>query len=473
MIFLCLMFDRMAKKLFSTTTLWTAILISILSACSKEDIISSKDALLFTSTDTLSFGQLFTGSGSVTQSFKIFNGNDQKLLLNSLSLSGGSNSVFLMNVNGVQGESFSNIEIAAGDSIYVFVSTLIPPTGMVLPFLVRDSIGIAWNNNQQFVQLNAEGRNARWLKGGTILSDTSFSNDLPIVVQGPLTIAQGATLSIAEGTSIYFDANAALLVNGSLRATGNFYDSTRIRFSGSRLDEPYNTFPGSWPGIIFSKSSYNNQLEYVSIINGISGIQISGNGQPQLRLNGCVIDNQLAYGIAAINSNIDAINCQISNCQINNIYLAGGAYNFTHCTVVTYSNFLIAHDGPVAFLTDQDDQLNQYALSGNFTNCIFYGSGGLVDNEITTAVAGAGVNTNFLNVFYSNSAEQAGVQFENSLNNTEPGFNLIDFENNVFDFSLSPVSPCNNNGIGTTVIIDILGRRRSDQTPDIGCFEVE
>ncbi len=467
------MFERMAKSFISSLSVWSVALILILSACNKESITTNKDALLFTSADTLSFGKLFTGSGSITQSLKIFNGNDQNLLLTSLNLSGGSASVFQMNVNGVPGVSFSNIEIAAGDSIYVFVSTLIPTSGLALPFLVRDSIRIAWNSNEQFVQLNAEGRNARWLVGGLISKDTSFSNDLPIVIQNPLTIAEGATLTIAEGTSIYFDANAALLINGSLHAEGNFFDSTRIRLSGSRLDEPYSTFPGSWPGIIFSNSSYNNQLNYVSIQNGVSGIQIFGNGQAQLTLNGCVIDNQLAYGIAAINSNINAVNCQISNCQLNNIFFAGGNYNFNHCTVVTYSNFLIAHDGPVAFLTDQDNALNQYPLNGNFTNCIFYGSGGLVENEINSTVFGAGVSTNFRNVFYSNTFDQSGVEFENSINSNDPNFNLIDYENNIFDFSLSPISPCNNAGIGTSVIVDILGQKRSDQTPDIGCFEME
>lgn len=473
MIFLCLMFDRMMKSLNSSIVHWTVCIIVLFSACNKEDIVTSKDALLFTSTDTLSFGKLFTGSGSITQSFKIFNGNDQKLLLSSLSVSGGNTSVFQMNVNGVPGISFTNIEIAAGDSIYVFVSTLIPPSGIALPFLVRDSIRIAWNNNLQFIQLNAEGRNARWIEGGTISNDTIFSNDLPIVIQGPLTIAEGATLTIAEGTAVYFDANAALLINGSLHAVGNYYDSTRIHFSGSRLDEPYNTFPGGWPGLIFGNKSFNNQLDYVSILNGVSGIQISGNGQPQLSLNGCVIDNQTAYGIKAVNSNINAINCQISNCQLNNLFFAGGDYNFTYCTVATFSNFLIAHDGPVVFLTDQDNALNQYPLTGSFTNCIFFGSGGLVENEISSEVTGAGINTYFQNVFYNNNLEQSGVAFENSINSTEPGFNLIDYENNSFDFSLSPISPCNNTGIGTAISVDILGRKRSDQTPDMGCFETE
>lgn len=466
------MFDHMKKPVTRhILTCFFSILLFI--ACRKDGLITSPDALLFTSADTLSFGKLFTGSGSITQSFKIFNGNEQRLLLSSIRLAGGATSSYQMNVNGVPGTDFSNIEIAGGDSIYVFVSAFVPPSGEVLPFLVRDSISIEWNNNQSFVQLTSEGRNARWLEGGTIATDSVFTNDLPIVIKGSLTIAAGATLTIEEGTSVFFDANAALIIEGSLHALGNLYDSTRITFSGSRLDEPYNLFPGSWPGLIFSKTSFNNKLDYVNIQNGVSGIRITGNGVPQLSMNGCIIDNQAEYGIYAVNSGVSAINCQITNCQFNNIYLAGGFHFFTHCTVVTYSNLLISHDGPVAFFTDQDDELNQYFFSVVFTNCIFFGSGGLVDNEVSTSVNGSMFSALMRNVFYYNSTELPGLVFENSINSTEPAFNNLDFENNIFDFSLSTSSPCNNTGAPTAVSVDILGRNRNSLSPDMGCFENE
>lgn len=468
---LYLMFDHMKKPEFRLV-LFCFCSVLLFTACRKDGFITSTNALLFTSADTLNFGKLFTGSGSITQSFKIFNGNDQRLTLSSVILEGGSGSVYQMNINGVAGNSFTNIEIPGGDSIYVFVSSYIPPSGQVLPFLVRDSIRIEWNSNQSFVQLTGEGRNARWLQTGTIATDTVFTNDLPIVVKGPLTIASGAILTIEEGTSVFFDANAALIIDGSLQALGNFYDSTRIRFSGSRLDEPYSFFPGSWPGLIFSSSSWNNKLDYANIQNSVSGIRITGTGVPQLSLNGCIINNQIEYGIYAINTGITAANCQITNCQFNNIYLAGGVHNFSHCTVATYSNLLTAHDGPVAFFTDQND-LNQYSFNGQFTNCIFFGSGGLVDNEVTTSVTGGSFNALMRNVFYYNSTELPGLVFENSINGMEPSFNNLDFENNIFDFSLSLSSPCNNTGAATDVLIDILGRSRNQLNPDIGCFENE
>ncbi|HXL57670.1 MAG TPA: hypothetical protein VN958_15520, partial [Chitinophagaceae bacterium] len=96
-------------------------------SCKKESFITSTDALLFTSADTLHFDTIFTGTGSITQSFKIYNPNDQKLLLSRIEIAGGNTSVFKLNVDGAPGTSFSNIEIAPNDSIYVFVAASINP----------------------------------------------------------------------------------------------------------------------------------------------------------------------------------------------------------------------------------------------------------------------------------------------------------------------------------------------------------
>lgn len=60
--------------------------------CKKDGFITSSDALLRTSVDTLHFDTVFTTVGSITQSFKIFNPNDRKLKLSSIQLMGGNTS---------------------------------------------------------------------------------------------------------------------------------------------------------------------------------------------------------------------------------------------------------------------------------------------------------------------------------------------------------------------------------------------
>ncbi|MEI9910053.1 MAG: hypothetical protein WDO71_10470 [Bacteroidota bacterium] len=68
--------------------------VMLLTACRKESFITSADARVNITTDTLKYDTIFTSTGSVTQSFKIINENNQKLRLSSVKLMGGSASAF-------------------------------------------------------------------------------------------------------------------------------------------------------------------------------------------------------------------------------------------------------------------------------------------------------------------------------------------------------------------------------------------
>ena len=109
-------------------------------SCKKESFITSSDALLRASEDTLHFDTVFTTLGSTTQYLKLFNQNDAKLNISSIELMGGASSFFKLNVDGLPGTSFKNIEMEANDSLYFFASVRIDPNIANLPFLVRDSI---------------------------------------------------------------------------------------------------------------------------------------------------------------------------------------------------------------------------------------------------------------------------------------------------------------------------------------------
>jgi hypothetical protein len=63
------------------------ILLFLLSACTKDGFITNADAKLSIA-DSLKFDSVFTTTGSITKSFKIFNENDQKILISKIKLSG-------------------------------------------------------------------------------------------------------------------------------------------------------------------------------------------------------------------------------------------------------------------------------------------------------------------------------------------------------------------------------------------------
>ncbi len=446
-------------------------------SCNKESFITSGDALLRTSTDTLHYDTVFTSVGSITQSFKIFNANDKKLRLSSIQLMGGNSSFFKINVDGTAGTIFNEIEINANDSIYVFAMVTINPTAANLPFIVQDSIKIMYNGNTRFVQLNAFGQNANFLRTRRITTDTTWANTKPFVILGSVTVDAGKTLTIQKGTKVYFNANAPMVVRGTLRAIGEKYDSTKIRFAGDRLDTYYRDFPGSWPGIYFMDNSINNVMQHCIIKNAYQGTiaqNPSTNTNPKLILQECILDNIYDVAVGGTNTSINATNCLISNCGYNIFFAAGGNYNFNHCTVTSYGNNYLQHKNPVLTISNVASATTTNNLNATFRNSIFYGEGGLVEDEIainkqgTTAFA-----VSFDNVLYKLKAnDPAAATFTgNKLRNIAPNFDSINIGDRYFNFRLRPSSTAINKGINTNILLDIDGNNRNVGLPDLGCYE--
>ena len=369
------------------------LLSIIIFSCKKESFITSPQANLYTSADTLFYDTVFTSVGSITQSFKIFNANNQKLRLSQVKLSGGTSSAFKMNVDGTSATEVDDVEINANDSIYVFVQVNINPSAGNLPFILRDSILISYNGNQKFVQLQAYGQNAIFLNNIKITGNVSFSNTLPYVILGGILVDSNATLTIPPGTRIFLHANAPFLVDGTLIANGTKQDS--VIFNGDRLDPDYRDLPASWPGIFFRSSSKDNYLKHVIIKNAYQGIiaqDLSVNANPKLTISQCIIDNIYDAGILGINTNIYADNCLISNCGSNVLLGLGGDYRFIHCTVASYNNFFITHKNPVLQVSNvamQGSTTLTAQLTAFFQNCIFWGDGGNVDDEIVVNIQGS------------------------------------------------------------------------------------
>src|SRR3954449_13342222 len=87
------------------------VLCLLIYSCKKDSFITSSDARLSTSVDSLKYDTVFTSIGSITQSFKINNLNNQKLLLSEVKLMGGATSAFEINVNGIAATSVKDIEV--------------------------------------------------------------------------------------------------------------------------------------------------------------------------------------------------------------------------------------------------------------------------------------------------------------------------------------------------------------------------
>jgi len=305
------------------------------------------------------------------------------------------------------------------------------------------------------VQLEAWGQNAHFFRNKEINSGETWSNDLPYVVQGYLYVAANQVLTIEKGCRIYVHADAPIIIDGSLKVNGEKDTIDRVFFNGDRLDEPYKDFPASWPGIFFRTDSKDNVLNYAVIRNAYQAIAMenpSSNLKPKLILNECVIDNSYDAGIIALNSSITATNCLVSNCGKNVALAKGGEYTFSHCTIASYSNNYIQHKDPVLFVSNSDGT-NTASLSALFRNCIFWGEGGTVTNEIGVYKKSVSSSIKFDNVLWKVQTAPQGADASGNKINQNPLFDSINISKNYYDFHLksNPLSPAIDKGNPITI----------------------
>lgn len=451
--------------------------VMFLTACKKESFISSPDARITITADTLKYDTVFPTTGSVSQLFKIVNENNQKLRLSSVKLMGGATSAFKMNVDGISTTEATNIDIEANDSVYVFVQVNVNPSSANLPFVIRDSIQVSYNGRNKLVQLEAWGQNAHFLRNKDITADETWNNDLPYVILGFLHVSANKKLTINKGCRIYVHPDAPIIVEGTLEVIGLQDTANRVYFRGDRLDDPYKNFPASWPGMYFGATSKNNVLTYAVIQNSYQSIAVedpaSNAPVPKLTLNECIIDNSYDFGVVASNSSITATNCLISNCGKNVALIKGGNYNFTHCTVVSYSNPYIQHTSPVLQLTNFDATGAQ-PMTALFRNCIFWGENGTVDTEVVVLKnPAASFSVTFDQVLWKVATTPANVTtIPPTVINQSPQFDSIDVSRHYYDFHLQTGSPAINKGTNAGVPIDLDGKPRPvGPQPDLGCYE--
>ena len=453
------------------------VFAALVFACRKNSFITTRNARIGFSADTVWFDTVFVSTGSITQQVKIYNPNNQKLRLSTVKLMGGAQSYFHINIDGSPGPEQDNIDIDAGDSLYIFVSVEIDPQTSNLPFVVQDSIQVAFNGNTQYIQLEAYGENARFLNNAVITGNTAWDNTLPYVILGSLQVDANAQLTIPAGCKIYFHANAPLLVSGTLLVNGGPYDSTRVYFQSDRLDPPYNSYPGSWPGIYFQSTSTGNDLKYAVIQNADESIVVEAppaGTVPKVLLEQCIINNSSKAGILGIQGSLQANNCLISNSG-NNIELGGGYYVFLQCTSAAYSNLYLTHTQPVLSVADEieeDSTLVTGNIQANFENCIFWGANGSVTDEVVVSKQTTdNFSVNFSNCLWKVQDVPSPITSSAIIANQDPLFDSINNSTLYYNFHLQTGSPALGAGISAGIGIDLDGNPRPATNPDLGCYQ--
>jgi hypothetical protein len=486
------------------------VLISI-SSCRKDfSTIPSFGSLEF-SKDTVFLDTIFTNIGSATYNLKVFNRGNKSITIPSIKLENGVTSNYRLNVDGIPGKEFNDIDILAKDSIFVFVETTIDFNSISNPLYI-DRILFDNGNNQQDVDLVTlvqdanfiyPGKDAITMKidsltldgqpttiKGRFLSDTelTFTNSKPTVIYGYAAVAGNKTLNINAGSKVYFHNNSGLIIDDKATLNVNGTLTEKVIFEGDRLENGFSKVPGQWGTIWMRAGSVDNTISHAQIKNGIIGILIDSIGNtntPTLKLDNTEIYNHSNFGILARETNIEAHNVVIGSAgQASLAATIGGTYNFTHSTFANFwnngirqlpsvlvNNFFVYQNANGQEITETRD-LN----AANFTNCIFDGNNNI--EFVLDKVDGSIFNYNISNcmiTFEDLSNSFAGVTELDFLNNSNYQ-NIIlngssDFRNSQNeDFIIGKSSNAINKGKNTVFNIDILGKDRSN-APDIGAYQ--
>jgi hypothetical protein len=465
------------------------LLLSLFSSCKKDKLLTDPSAKLDFSQDTVLFDTLFTTVGSTTKYFKVYNNNNQKILISNIRLAKGENSPYRFNADGLYGKSVNEIEINAHDSIFVFVEVTVDPTNMNNPLVIRDSLLFETNGKLQDVDLEAWGQDAYFhlpdnkivfLTGGVLYygfepCSATWAADKPHVVYGYRVVDTLCTLTIDPGVNVFFHNNGGIWVRyGTIKVNGTY--SQPVTFQGDRLEPEYQDVPGQWDRIWINEGSTQNVINYAVIKNGFIGIQpqvISNGSAPfKVSVTNTIVKNMSGWGMYAIYGNVEGYNNLFVNCGKNILALLdGGKYKFYHCT---FANFYTKdqRSDAVLFMNNYDDVNGTlpFDTTTYFGNCIIYGSNAEEIAFDTAATTGA------FNVLFEKCILKTTLnsnRFFNCYANASVSFK----DPAGYDFKLNNNSAAKDSGktsLGTAFPNDLDNKPRNiDTAPDIGAYEFQ
>jgi hypothetical protein len=448
--------------------------VGLISACKKNGPLSG-DSFSF-STDTVLFDTVFTTIGSTTKRFKIYNENNGDLIIDEIQLMGGSDSPFRINLDGVAGDEFTDIEIPGKDSLFCFVEVTLDVNEKTYPFVVQDSIRFSSNGTTKYLRLVVWGRDAYF----HVPEDGSFvvlvgdhielwQNDKPHVLYGIVAVDKDQTLTIPAGTEIYAHKNAQLRIyEGYLNILGEL--GNEVTFQGDRLEPFYDDIDGQWGGVYLDSSKVVN-ISHTLIKNALVALTIDANNSnpTTVNLNNCFFDNSTFYNLSAIRGPVvTADNCVFGKAGLLSTYLyAGGEYHFTHCNFVNYWTggrstpaFAIQNWETIGDVTFVNSIVNS-----RFDNCIFYGNA--ASEFVVDTLMGLEMDFEFNACLIKREEIYEYANYSPTVKwNELPLFAATSSD----DFHLLTGSPCIDAGDPSfSLPADIEGKSRVN--PDIGAFE--
>ena len=443
--------------------------VLLMPSCISDDITTDPSARLSFSRDTVSFDTVFTDLGTPTARLQVFNRNNKGVSISRIQFR-NPDGPFSINVDGVSGKSFSDVEIRANDSIYIFLECYLPETASKTPQLTEDLLTFQINGREQSVLVEAWGRNVTRLRSLTVEGETTLTAEQPYVIFDTLRVARTGVLKVLPGAQLLFHDKAALVVEGRLEAVGTA--DKKIDMRGDRLDNVlpdvgYDILAGQWHGVTIRPGSFDNRMEYVDMRSTTSGLAVDSTAvsdRPRLTLVNSWLHNSQASALKSSFAKVDAYGCVFSESADATVLLEGGEHHFVNCTISNYYLFAAPSEPLLTLRHCLPDDLNRpdYSalplMKADFENCIIYGLAPDIDPGDLTGSAVYLRNT------LLKSEGKNDANFIDCLWGEDPLFMTIR-EDYIFDYRVKAESPAIGAGFAAFVqpffANDILGAPRA------------
>ena len=509
--------------------LFLLLAISVTSCRKDFDFEPSTGGLVF-SRDTVYLDTVFTNIGSSTYTLKVYNKSNQDISIPSVKLGKGLDSKYRITVDGMVGNQnkiFTNVELLAKDSLYIFIETTADVADAnPSDFLYTDKIEF-YNINSavpQTVELVTLIQDAYFLypqrfEDGTTETlpigdqevygffldendpvngnELEWNNSKPYVIYGYAAVPSNKTLNVQAGARIHFHDQSGLIAanNASIKVNGlpptnlENPDEFLVIFEGDRLEPLYTDVAGQWGQIWLTNGSKNHEFKNCIIKNADLGLLIEGNtglgnAEADVQLNNVQIYNMKFACIYGVTAHVKGENVVLNNAGLYSLAcIYGGKYNFNHST---FNNNWPSTRQVSVFLNNYIESAIppiQPMVEATFTNSIIHGTNQI--EMIIDKVDGEVFNykfdhclirfNNINNIFTNDPLYQFATdttRFVNCLIATNPSLFPPDFQNpnnNQFVIGQNSAAIGQGNFTYSNGTSDLLNKDRTTPS-DLGAY---
>jgi len=296
---------------------------------------------------------------------------------------------------------------------------------------------------------------------GTLTTDTTLTAPGPWHVTGDIIVPVGVTLTIAPGTTMFFDPTTQIIVYGRLLCEGT--ESQRIHLT-------YNPSVGTrWEGIRFDNTHEDNRIGFTAMDYGDAGPEAIRVTNSQLLLDGDTWTDTNQTVVELSNSNLLARNCSFPSCDNNETI---------HGSVLPTNGYVIFDGNAFGHTTGYSDVIDftggkRPAAILQILNNVFLGGS---DDALDLDGTDAHIEGNLFQHFHQDAPRSSS---SNAIATGTNGGNVANivvcrniFYHNDHDVLLkegSSMTAQNNTFIGATIASINFDERNNPVTPGYGC----